>query len=220
MSDCSIPDTYEDGTSDTMFDMSVSMSVDTDQDGYAETTIVDFEGDGVADAYDMIDPTTGAETVIFDADGDGFVDTIVTDTDGDMVFDEGASDSDGDGELDSSFDPNTGEVIDGPFPQLDDGTTDITATDAEASDGNDDGNDGDDDAVHGDPMAEIPYHQAQAGANDCLPTSVAMVLSEITGAEVPAGDVVDLANELGLLGETGMSLEGVLALLDHYGIDA
>ncbi len=93
MSDCSIPDTYEDGTSDTMFDMSVSMSVDTDQDGYAETTIVDFEGDGVADAYDMIDPTTGAETVIFDADGDGFVDTIVTDTDGDMVFDEGASDS-------------------------------------------------------------------------------------------------------------------------------
>ena len=35
-----------------------------------------------------------------------------------------------------------------------------------------------------------------------------MVLSEITGAEVPAGDVVDLANELGLLGETGMSLEG------------
>ena len=224
MSDCSIPDTYEDGTSDTMFDMSVSMSVDTDQDGYAETTIVDFEGDGVADAYDMIDPTTGAETVIFDADGDGFVDTIVTDTDGDMVFDEGASDSDGDGELDSSFDPNTGEVIDGPFPQLDDGTTDITAT--EASDGNDDGNadgndDGsDDDAVHGDSMAEIPYHQAQAGANDCLPTSVAMVLSEITGAEVPAGDVVDLANELGLLGETGMSLEGGLALLDHYGIDA
>jgi len=74
--------------------------------------------------------------------------------------------------------------------------------------------------VHGDPMAEIPYHQAQVGSNDCLPTSVAMVLSEITGEDVPQGDVVDLANELQLLGPTGMSIEGGIALLDHYGVDA
>lgn len=212
MSDTSIPETYDDGT-DTTYDSSASMSVDTDQDGYAETTVIDFDGDGVADAFDVVDVNTGAESVIFDADGDGLVDTIVTDTDGDLVFDEGSSDTDGDGQLDTSFDPNTGEATSGPFSDFDDGTTDMTDT-------GDDTGDDTDDSIHGDPMAEIPYHQAQAGANDCLPTSVAMILSEVTGTDVPAGDVVDLANDLGLLGETGMSLEGGLALLDHYGVDA
>lgn len=212
MSDSSIPETYDDGGTDTTFDTSVTMSVDSDQDGFAETTIIDFEGDGVADAFDLVDASTGAESVIFDSDGDGLVDTIVTDSDGDGTFDEGASDSDGDGVLDTTFDPNTGDVTDGPFSEFDDGTTDDTT--------DDDTTDDVDDSVHGDPMAEIPYHQAQAGANDCLPTSVAMILSEVTGADVPAGDVTDLANELGLLGESGMSLEGGLALFDHYGVDA
>ncbi len=69
-------------------------------------------------------------------------------------------------------------------------------------------------------MAEIPYHQAQVGPNDCLPTSVAMVLSEATGTTIPQADLVDLAEGLGLLGPDGMSLEGGVQLLDHYGVDA
>src|SRR5690606_5770719 len=55
---------------------------------------------------------------------------------------------------------------------------------------------------------------------DCLPTSVSMVLTEITGSEVPQGELVDLANELELLGPDGMTIEGGVQLLEHYGVDA
>ncbi len=205
MSDCSIPETYDetfvDSSTDAEFDSMVSMTVDVDQDGYGETTVIDFEGDGVADAIDVIDANTGMEALTIDTDADGLMDTAVVDVEGDGVFDVGASDTDGDGVADETFDPATGEIIDDPFALDDPGN---------------DPNDG----VHGDPMTDIPYHQAQASSNDCLPTSVAMVLSEITGTDVPAGDVADLANELGLLGETGMSMEGGLTLLEHYGVDA
>lgn len=214
MSDYEAPETYDDGGADTTFDTASTMAVDSDGDGYAETTMVDFNADGVADAFDTIDPNTGAESIVFDADGDGTVDTIVTDYDGDGTFDEGSSDSDGDGQLDSTFDPNTGETTDGPFSEYDDGST-IVEDGTETDDGTDI-----DDSVHGEPMEEIPYHQAQVGPNDCLPTSVAMVLTEITGTEVPQGDVVDYANELGLLGESGMSMEGGLQLLEHWGVEA
>ena len=48
-----------------------------------------------------------------------------------------------------------------------------------------------------------------------------MGMARLLGSvEVPQGDVVDLANQLGLLGPTGMSLEGGVALLDHWGVDA
>jgi hypothetical protein len=137
------------------------------------------------------------------------------------VFDVGDADTNGDGVFDTTFDPATGDLHHGPFAQFDDGSTWATPG-AGGSDGSDgsDGGVGGDDTVHGDPMAEIPYHQAQVGAHDCLPTSVAMVLSEVTGTEVPAGEVVDLANDLGLMGGNGMSLEGGLALMDHYGVHA
>lgn len=230
MSDCSVPDTYDDGTgfdstesyatddysTSTTFDSGTTMQVDMDQDGTAETTITDFDGDGVGDAFDSIDPKTGAENIVLDADGDGILDTIVTDADGDGVFEAASQDTDGDGQLDTSFDPETGETVDGPFTPFDDGTT---VTPDDSTDTNDDTNTGDD-TVHGDPMAEIPYHQAQVGSNDCLPTSVAMVLSEATGTEVDQSEVVDLANELGLLGDNGMSIEGGLQLLEHWGVDA
>ena len=223
MSDCANPDSYDstytdesytdssytESSYDSTFDG--NMSVDGDGDGIAETTFIDFDGDGISDAVSTIDVATGAEYVGLDSDMDGQLDTMIVDSDGDGTIDEASMDTDGDGVLDTELDPETGEPTGDPFEldpevaETEEGTGETTL---------------DDDSVHGDPMAEIPYHQAQAGANDCLPTSVAMVLSEITGAEVPAGDVVDLANELGLLGETGMSLEGGLALLDHYGIDA
>lgn len=213
MSDFEAPETYDDGGADTTYDQPATMAVDMDGDGQAETTMIDFDSDGVADAFDMVDPNTGAEMISFDTDGDGLVDTMVADYDGDGTLDEGASDTDGDGQLDTTFDPNTGEPTDGPFSEFDDGST--------IDDGSgDDGTDLDDDSIHGDPMAEIPYHQAQAGPNDCLPTSVAMVLTEITGTEVPQGDVVAYANELGLLAETGMSVEGGVQLLEHWGVEA
>jgi len=78
----------------------------------------------------------------------------------------------------------------------------------------------DNDSIHGDPMADIEYHQAQVGPNDCLPTSAAMVLTEVLGHEVPQGDLVDLANEMGLLGPTGMTIDGGVQLLEHYGVEA
>jgi len=228
MSDCNVPETYDDGTDSYTTDTyttedsaeswdtfsTTSMSVDMDQDGFAETTITDFDGDGVGDAFDSIDPNTGTEMIALDSDGDGLLDTVVSDADGDGVFETAMTDTDGDGQLDTSFDPNTGETTDGPFTPFDDGSTDTTdGTETDDSDTEDDG-------IHGDPMAEIPYHQAQAGNNDCLPTSIAMVLSEATGTDVPASDVVDLANQLGVLGETGMSMDDGLALLEHWGVDA
>ena len=184
--------------------MSDSMQIDMDGDGMAETTVVDLDADGVADAYDMIDPMTGAELIVLDSDADGLMDTVVVDADGDGVLDAAASDTDGDGALDSVSDPNDGSVMGDPVAP-DDSDTEI---------------EDDEDGIHGDPMAEIPYHQAQVGANDCLPTSIAMIVTEITGDDAPQGDVVDIANELGLLGEDGMSLDGGVQLLERYGVDA
>lgn len=225
MSDCANPedpystdtytDTYETDTYETESYNTAEMSYDSDGDGVADTTMVDFDGDGVSDAFITTD-AQGGEHMGLDVDGDGQLDTMLSDTDGDGVIDLASQDTDGDGQLDTQLDPETGEPIGEPFEMDDNGEvivddgTDDTTIDTED----------DDPDVHGEPMAEIPYHQAQVGPNDCLPTSVAMVLSEVTGAEVPQGDLVDLANELELLGPTGMSLEGGLQLLEHYGVEA
>ncbi|MFN8021083.1 MAG: C39 family peptidase [Acidimicrobiales bacterium] len=207
-----VPDIYDDGSD-------LSMSIDVDGDGWAETTVFDTDGNGIADLYEAVDPMSGASFVAIDTDGDGMLDTYAEDLDGDGEFESGWYDTDGDGVPDAEFDPSTG-ASSLPFDTTGDGSCDLDPSDT--GDTGDTGDDADDtdDGVHGDPMAEVPYHQAQVGPNDCLPTSVAMVLSEATGVEVPQGDVVDLANQLGLLGPTGMSLEGGVALLDHWGVDA
>lgn len=177
-----------------------AISYDSDGDGIADTTVYDFDGDGMADAFEMFDAHTGADVIMIDSDGDGVLDTVVGDLDGDGVFETGAYDSDGDGWLDTTLDVTTTL----------DTTTSHDPFDTEP----------DDDSVHGDPMADIEYHQAQASTNDCLPTSVAMVLTEVTGGEVLAGDLVDLANELDVLGADGMSMDDGVTLLEHYGVDA
>jgi hypothetical protein len=140
--------------------------------------------------------------VMVDSDADGTMDTAIADLDGDGTFEVGIDKS-------GSFDPSAAES-----------ETDVEVVDPFSPVDTIDPADSGSDSVHGDPMAEIPYHQAQVGPNDCLPTSVAMVLTEITGEEVPQGDLVDLANELDLLGPTGMSVEGGVQLLEHYGVDA
>ncbi len=210
MSDCTT--SYE--PTDTMpaiYDDGLSIAVDFDGDGWSETIVTDTNADGIGDAYDFVDPYTGMQIIALDADLDGLLDTMVVDNDGDGEFDEAMIDSDGDGEFETELDPGVTTV---PFddPALD------PALDAESAD-NDESDDSDD-GVHGQPMAEIPYHQAQVGPNDCLPTSVAMVLSEATGTTIPQADLVDLAEGLGVLGPDGMSLEGGVQLLDHYGVDA
>lgn len=189
-------DVYDDGI-DVM-----SMSVDLDGDGWSETIVSDTNRDGVADVYDWLDPNTGTQVIGFDADTDGLIDAIVTDSDGDGEFDDAAIDTDGDGVLDTTFDPGTGETFDPTSPTVDPGV--------EPTEGD----------VHGDPMAEIPYHQAQVSDNDCLPTSVAMVATEALGVDVPQADLVALADELELLGPDGMSLDGGVTLLEQYGLDA
>ena len=240
MSDCSNPDVYDDGTADGWavedpMATATTMGMDMDGDGYAETTAVDFNGDQLADAYESYDPNTGVTHITMDTDLDGSLDTVISDFDGDGVLDMASTDTDGDGQLDTSYDPNTGaeldpntgEPVSDPFDTTD--TTETDGSDDEADDPwvVDDGTtdpadpfETDDDGVHGEPMTDIEYHQAQVGPNDCLPTSVAMVLTEVLGDEVPQGDVVDLANELGILGPTGMSIEGGVQLLEHWDVDA
>ncbi len=178
-----------------------AISYDSDGDGIADTTVYDFDGDGIADAFEVYDAQTGTDVIMVDTDGDGVLDTAIADLDGDGTFETGMYDSDGDGWLDTALDPST----------MSDTTT---STDDPFDTGSDD------DTVHGDPMADIDYHQAQASTNDCLPTSVAMVLSEVTGDDVLAGDLVDLANELDVLGADGMSMADGVTLLEHYGVDA
>ncbi len=227
MNDCTIPattcDTFDTFDTCDPFDHSggydamvpaapLSMAIDSDGDGAVDTTVTDLDGDGIADAYDWVDPSTGMGVFALDSDGDGLLDVIAVDADGDGSFDEVSVDADGDGTFETTIDTTTGEETTadeatdpGALPE-DMSTADTLSVD--------------DDAVHGEPMAEIPYHQAQVGPNDCLPTSVAMVLSEATGTEVPQAELVDLANSLGLLGPSGMSMDGGVTLLEHYGIDA
>lgn len=206
-----IPECYDDmsdtsGTFDTAMTPTASMVIDLDGDGWSETIVTDVTGDGIADMYDWLDPTTGEHVILMDTDADGVLDLAVADTDGD-------------GEFDTLLDPATGEEIsaDLPFDPAEDPGVDPSSPidpitiDPDAVI---------DEDVHGDPMAEIPYHQAQVSDNDCLPTSVAMVATEALGLDVPQADLVDLANELDLLGPDGMSLEGGVSLLEHYGLEA
>ncbi|HAP76402.1 MAG TPA: hypothetical protein DCR14_10000 [Acidimicrobiaceae bacterium] len=215
MSDCITPDPYDDGSVDP-YDTGLepdTMSLDGDGDGFAETTMIDLDGDGIADVMSYTDVNTGASHVAMDTDGDGSLDAIVSDFDGDGTYDLASEDTDGDGVLDTSYDPESGEQVTDegtgdeplPFEEETDPTTEV---------------DLDNDSIHGDPMADIEYHQAQVGPNDCLPTSAAMVLTEVLGHEVPQGDLVDLANEMGLLGPTGMTIDGGVQLLEHYGVEA
>jgi hypothetical protein len=72
--------------------------VDTDGDGYQETTVVDADGDAVLDTaldgYDDVavfdnvpDGEFVADVVAVDVDGDGYADVVSDDTDLDGIFD-------------------------------------------------------------------------------------------------------------------------------------
>ena len=191
--------------------------------GEVEASVHDLDGDGWYDAVSVVDPTTGATTVGLDTDGDGELDTVLVDHDGDGWADEGHTrpgsplDPAISGEADPTAAPTppTSEVP-GPFPtdpeQQDEppALVEVPATDDGAATA----------GVYGDPQAEIEYHVAQPGPVDCLPTSVSMIVSEVTGTSVPPEEVVALAHDKGFMTEYGMELPGALELLQAYGLDA
>ena len=192
-----------------------AMSFDADGDGYAETTVVDTDHDGIADTFIEEDPYSGGMIVAADTDGDGVVDTVAADYDGDGIIDEAITDDGGgtdtfvdDGPDDGTTDYSDDGSFDGPFP-TDEGTTDDPTLDP-----------GTDEGMHGDPPGDMTYHQTQPGPVDCLPTSVAMTLSELTGTDIPAGDLVEMANANGFMGDSGMAAEDALTLFESYGVEA
>ncbi|MEZ5281126.1 MAG: C39 family peptidase [Acidimicrobiales bacterium] len=218
--------TYTDDTAytdDTGYDQysNNTMSFDSDGDGYADTTMIDTDGDQYADV--MIYEEAGYSEAVIDTDGDGYFDTLVADTDGNGVIDVHIVDQDGDGiaEYEAYGEDPNGSFVDNGFDVLDasDDVTDTAVFDADITTITDDPVELSD-SIHGEPMAEITYHQAQPGPVDCLPTSVAMVLTEVTGELVPADDVVALANEMDMMTSTGMAAEDGVRLLEEYGIEA
>ena len=180
-----------------------AMSFDADGDGYAESTMIDADGDGIADTFIEEDPYTGAMAVATDTDGDGLVDTVAVDYDGDGIIDEAIVDD----TVEAPVDPSTPNV---PFnDEGPDSPNDGTDPPPEADEG-----------FHGDPPGDMTYHQTQPGPVDCVPTSVAMTLSDLTGEEIPAGDVVTMANDAGFMTDSGMAAEDALTLFENYGVEA
>lgn len=198
---------------DTGYDDS-TLSVDHDGDGLAETTYADTTGDGVIDTVAEFDPYTGASAVAADTDGDGLIDTYVADLDGDGLIDQSHTETVVTDTTDAAADDT-----DGPFVDETDAaeeivdesvTNDQAVTDDETAD----------DGVHGEPRADVEYHQVQPGPVDCLPTSVSMALSEITGTTVPADELVAMATEEGFMTDSGMAAGDAVTLFENYGVEA
>lgn len=184
---------------------------DTDYDGVADTALVDTDYDGVAESVVYFDSYTGAVDIVSDTDGDGWYDTEVLDLDGDGAADVTLRDFDGDGLIDDVTADEEYTVSDGA-PALDELDADSGLTESVDPPS--------EDSIHGDPMAEIEYHQAQPGPVDCVPTSISMVLSELTGETVPASAVIATAHEMGVMTESGMYPEGAVDLLSEFGVEA
>lgn len=175
----------------------------------------DLDGDGQVDSVVSYDLSNGTTTIASDTDGDGFLDLISVDLDGDGILDVVAIDTDGDGLIDVVTTPDEFQA-DGEFTNEFD-SSEMTITDT-PYDVIDDEVELDD--VHGDPQAEIEFHQAQPGPVDCLPTSVSMVLSQVTGETVPASEVVALAHELDVMTDSGMAAGDAVKLFEEYGVEA
>jgi len=202
-------------------------SSDVTADVFAPTTtsheFVDLDGDGYLDAA-IATSADGSTIMSVDTDGDGLLDTMVVDSDGDGFIDSIIVDTDGDGLLDTAIDENgnTTDLNEG-FDDNGEFTNEFNSSEMTITDTPyaviDEDTELDDD-IHGEPKADIEFHQAQPGPVDCLPTSVAMVLSDVTGEEVLASDVVATAHDLNVMTDTGMAAEDGVKLFEEYGVDA
>lgn len=169
-----------------------SISMDVDGDGFAETSFVDADGDGIADMTVVEDYDSGMAEITIDTDGDGEQETYIETPIDQLDGGDDVDDVDGD---EPFVDPS---VVD-PF---------------------EDSTDDPDDGIHGDPQAEIEFHQTQGADNTCLPTSVSMVATELLGEHIDQADVAQMAEDHGFMGETGMTMDGGVTLLNDLGLDA
>lgn len=81
------------------------------------------------------------------------------------------------------------------------------------------------DGVYGDPESDSTWAQTQSEDGFCAPVSVGMIISELTGSVHGEAELVTAAQGLGVLGGepgawTGMTVEGTVELLEHYGVEA
>lgn len=192
------------------------VAADTDGDGYDDTFAHDLDGDGYIDTVAVVDPTTGAVSVLLDTDADGEADTLLVDTDGDGYADEGLT-APGTEATTGADDPESYDPVSDPYDPGSD--PDVVPADPFAP-GAENLTEAGDEGVHGDPRADTQYHAVQPGPVDCLPTSVSMIVSEVTGETVPAEEIADLADEKGFMNGSGMSAEDSLTLLQSYGVEA
>lgn len=181
-------------------------SQDLDGDGYEETMLLDRDGDDVADA------------ALYDLDGDGLVDAtvVVIDVDGDGVAEFAVYDLDGDGLPDLVVDvEGTGEGAEAPTasPASVDPPTPVSPTNTSAP------------SQHGEPLNDLQWSIHQSENGFCMPASVAMIASEMTGHPVTEASAVASGIGLNLLdGEpgswTGMNAQEGEQLLEHFGVPA
>lgn len=83
-----------DGTMDSLYE-----TLDMDQDGVEETTVIDVGGDGMPDMMISDDDGNGvSESAFVDLDGDGVMETYMGDTDQNGVYDRFVSEGDSDGD--------------------------------------------------------------------------------------------------------------------------
>ena len=223
---------------------------DADADGRADWAEV-RRSDGTVSTLLDRDASGTFETALEDTDADARVDRASVDLDDDDIADVIQADEDRDGSAESitlvesgttlRLDPGTGMVSsvedglrnDGAAPGLDltldpidvDGPrefsreprdevmTDPSRLDAGAN------------AVHGDPEADLQWAMIQSENGFCVPVSVGMIVSELTGESLGESAVVEAAIEMNLLyGEPGswigMTTEGTVDLLDRFGVDS
>ena len=199
---------------------------DTDRDGRADW-IETLRPDGSFSTLLDADASGVFETELDDRDGDGRVDEVATDLDEDAIADVVQRDENRDGMLDSitlvesettvRLDPDTGLVV-----SFDEGRPVVEPTPgrpADTSSGEDE------DEIHGDPGADLQWAQVQSENGFCVPASVGMIVSEFTGLLQTETEMVGTAIELNLLygspgAWVGMTTEGTVELLDHFGVDS
>lgn len=237
--DTVLSDTTGDGIVDTAY-------IDTTGDGLLDTVITQDHLTGASAIARDLDGDGVVDILAFDHDGDGLIDEAYTGEDIQAYYANPTSTTDAATSTTGPFDPLA--PFDGAKSATESGITEVASSAAdEGSDADSSGDDGgaddepiieeiiyDDDpidpidpmeaaiasGVYGEPQADIMYHQVQPGPVDCLPTSVSMVLSELTGQFVAADDLVAMANDMGFMQSDGMLPLDALTLLENYGVEA
>lgn len=235
VAETTVVDFYGDGVADAIQTTDVDTGVvttvaDLDGDGFMETYTADYDADGVMDEV-YID-TNGDGIAEYEQWGESPMDALqlsaepldpsvtleTADPFAALETELSTTELSAEVDVDDLSVDNVEAVI---ADILDDTATDgDDEVDPFAIDNSTTTTSADDDAVHGEPMADIEYHQAQPGDYDCVPTSVAMILSEVTGETVDAQTVVDTANEMGVMTPTGMYPEDAVSLFAEFGVEA